>query len=152
MGTPDYIAPEQARDSKVADVRSDIFSLGCTLFRLLTNQVPFGGKSLMEKLMARNEQDAPPVSSIRRDVPLPVDAVVSRMIARDPNDRYQTPDDVVAALAPFAHISKSSTAETSVAETTIVPAIPVAKAPQEPTPAPQPAAGEDLQKFMQDVC
>ena len=70
MGTPDYIAPEQARDTKSTDHRSDIFSLGCTLFRLVTGQVPFRGNSVMEKLMSRALEDAPRARSLRPELPL----------------------------------------------------------------------------------
>jgi serine/threonine protein kinase len=102
LGTPDYMAPEQARDSKSADIRADIFSLGCTLFELLTGRFPFGGTSVMEKLMARATEDATPVDSLRADVPPGLSAVVARMLARDPNRRYSTPAEVAQALAPYA--------------------------------------------------
>jgi len=102
LGTPDYIAPEQARNTKTADIRADIFSLGCTLFELLTGRLPFPGSNVMEKLMARASHDAPPVRMYRPEVPAELDAVVARMLARDPQFRYGTPADVAVALAPFA--------------------------------------------------
>src|SRR5258708_595654 len=102
LGTPDYIAPEQARNTKMADIRADIFSLGCTLFELLTGRLPFPGETVMEKLMARASQDAYHVRLFRSDVPGELDAIVARMLARDPNMRYATPADVARALAPFA--------------------------------------------------
>ena len=102
MGTPDYIAPEQAKNTKAADIRADIFSLGCTLFKLLTGQVPFGGSNAMEKLAARFADEPPLASSIRPEVPLPLDLVLKRMLARNPDDRYQTPAELADALAPFA--------------------------------------------------
>ncbi|MBT6496745.1 MAG: protein kinase, partial [Planctomycetaceae bacterium] len=152
MGTPDYIAPEQARDSKTADVRSDIFSLGCTFFRLLTNQVPFTGNTLIEKLLARNERDAPPASSVRGDVPPEIDAIVARMLARNPDNRFQTPAEVVAALVPFAQIlPKAATAEST--EKTPPPTIaPIAEQTEAVTPAPPASpAGSELQHFLQDL-
>lgn len=152
MGTPDYIAPEQARDSKTADVRSDIFSLGCTFFRLLTNQVPYTGKTLIEKLLARNDRDAPLASSIRGDVPPALDAVVARMLARNPDDRYQTPAEIVAALVPFAQIlaEAPTTASASDAPTTTIG--PVADLTQAATPAVSPpSTGSELQQFLQDL-
>jgi len=152
MGTPDYIAPEQARDSKTADVRSDIFSLGCTFFRLLTNQVPFTGKTLIEKLLARNERDAPPSSSVRDDVPPEIDAVVSRMLARNPDDRYQTPAEVVAALVPFAHISPRATTDASADKTSPPTFAPIAEQTEAATPAtPATPADSELQHFLQDL-
>lgn len=102
MGTPDYIAPEQAQNTKLADIRSDIFSLGCTLFRLITGQLPFRGANVMEKLMARTLEDAPRVRSLRPDVPLELDAIVAKMLARAPAARYQTPAEVAAALVLFS--------------------------------------------------
>jgi serine/threonine protein kinase/uncharacterized protein YjbI with pentapeptide repeats len=102
LGTPDYIAPEQARNTKTADIRADIFSLGCTLFEMLTGRLPFTGDSVMEKLMARATQDAPSVRLYRPDVPPGLDAVVAQMLARDPQNRFATPAEVARALAPFA--------------------------------------------------
>lgn len=111
LGSPDYIAPEQAQNTKTADIRSDIFSLGCTLFEMLTGQVPFGGNSVMEKLMARVYQAAPRVSSLRPDVPPALDAVVARMLTREPEGRYQRPLELLAALTPFAENSASVSGE-----------------------------------------
>jgi tRNA A-37 threonylcarbamoyl transferase component Bud32/Leucine-rich repeat (LRR) protein len=102
LGTPDYIAPEQARNTKTADIRADIFSLGCTLFELLTCRLPFPGYTVMEKLMARASQDAFHVRQYRPDVPAELDAIVAKMLARDPDMRYTTPLEVAQALAPFA--------------------------------------------------
>ncbi len=102
MGTPDYIAPEQARSTKRADIRSDIYSLGCTLFRTLTGQLPFDGESVMEKLMARAMGDAPPLRQYLPETPAALEAVLAKMLARDPAARYQNPAEVAAALAPFS--------------------------------------------------
>ncbi|MBI3861206.1 MAG: protein kinase, partial [Planctomycetia bacterium] len=101
MGTPDYIAPEQARNTKSADIRSDIYSLGCTLFRLLAGKVPFDGDNVIEKITARLMDDAPALRTLRPDAPSALDAVVARMLTRDPGARFQTPAEVAAALAPF---------------------------------------------------
>jgi len=101
MGTPDYIAPEQIRDTRGADTRSDIFSLGCTLYRLLTARVPFPGASVIEKLTARLDRDAPRLSEALRGCPPALDAVVACMLARSPASRFQTPGEVADALLPF---------------------------------------------------
>lgn len=101
MGTPDYIAPEQARSTKNADIRSDIFSLGCTLFQLLTGKLPFTGESVMEKLMARAVGAAPPLRGFRPEAPPELEAIVAKMLAYDPQQRYQTPEEVATALAGF---------------------------------------------------
>lgn len=102
IGTPDYIAPEAAENFKHADIRADIFSLGCTLFRVLTGKLPYGGENTMEKLIARATQDAPRARSVRPDVPAELDDVIAKILARDPSERYQTPGEVVEALRPFA--------------------------------------------------
>src|SRR5262249_50614470 len=96
------ISPEQARDTRSADIRSDIFSLGCTLLRLLTGELPFPGETVVEKLEAREKHAAVRARALRGDVPLELDAVVAHMLALDPDERYQTPIEVAQALAPFA--------------------------------------------------
>jgi serine/threonine protein kinase len=108
MGTADYIAPEQVEQTDLADVRSDIFSLGCTLFKLLTGKLPFEGANYAEKLIARVAQDAPPASSLRKDAPAALDRVVSKMLRRDPNERYQSPAEVAEALYPFTIEGKNA--------------------------------------------
>jgi len=106
LGTSDYIAPEQAQDSTQSDIRADIFSLGCTLFELLSGQLPFRGTSAFERLMARFKQDAPLVSSLRPDICPELDQIVAQMLARDPARRLQTPAEVAEALAPFSWIDQ----------------------------------------------
>ncbi len=101
MGTPDYIAPEQARDAARADVRADIYSLGCTLHCLLAGRPPFAGTSLFDVLQ-KHANDAPPsLTALRPEVPPALAAVVAKMLAKNPADRHQTPSEVVAALKPF---------------------------------------------------
>jgi eukaryotic-like serine/threonine-protein kinase len=102
MGTPDYIAPEQAEDTHAADARSDIYSLGCTLYHLLTGRPPFTYPSTLLKLVAHREEAPAPVRAVRPDVPEELAAVLSRMMAKAPVDRYQTAAEVAAGLAPFA--------------------------------------------------
>ena len=102
LGTPDYVAPEQARSLHFADIRSDLYSLGCTFYFLLTGQAPFPGGSVMEKLI-RHATDMPvPVGKLRREVPLPVATIVGRLLAKKPEDRFQTPGELAAALRPFS--------------------------------------------------
>jgi eukaryotic-like serine/threonine-protein kinase len=102
MGTPDYIAPEQAMDSRSADVRADVYSLGCTLYHLLTGQPPFPGGSVPQKLFQHQQATPTPVEQLCPEVPPGLAAVVSRMMEKRPDDRYQTPGAVAAALTPFA--------------------------------------------------
>lgn len=102
MGTPDYIAPEQANDARTADIRADIYALGCTLYQLLAGRVPFPQGSLLQKLMAHAEQEPASLSLLRPDLPDGLSQVVARMMAKAPAWRYQTPAEVAEALMPFA--------------------------------------------------
>ncbi|MFO0878523.1 MAG: protein kinase [Gemmataceae bacterium] len=105
MGTADYIAPEQSRGSPEVDIRADIYSLGCTLYFLLSGTVPFPGGQALDKIL-RHVMEAPPSLKMhRRDLPAGLIAVVDRMMAKDPAGRYQTPAEVFCALTPFAGAS-----------------------------------------------
>ncbi|MBC8116121.1 MAG: DUF4019 domain-containing protein, partial [Candidatus Saccharimonas sp.] len=101
MGTPDYIAPEQARDAHSADIRADIYSLGCTLHFLLTGKPPFEADNVLAKLKAHAQVTPPALTALRKDVPIELEQVASRMLAKNPIERFQTPAEVVAALRPF---------------------------------------------------
>jgi serine/threonine protein kinase len=102
MGTPDYIAPEQARDAHTADIRADIYSLGCTLYHLLAGQVPYPEGTAQDKIDAHQERMPKPLTELRADLPPKLVRVVERLTARDPEKRYQAPAEVAAALAPFS--------------------------------------------------
>ena len=94
MGTADYMAPEQASDSHQADIRADIYSLGCTLYLLLTGSVPFPGGSLLDKVNRHAAEPPPDPARLRRDAPAGLAAVVRKMTAKNPADRYQAPGEV----------------------------------------------------------
>jgi hypothetical protein len=102
MGTPDYMAPEQAEDPRQADTRADVYSLGCTLYQLLTGQVPYPAPTPVLKVLAHREKPLPSVRAARREVPAELEAVLNRLLARRPAARPQTPGAAAAALAPFA--------------------------------------------------
>ena len=101
LGTPDYIAPEQTMDAATADIRADIYSLGCTFYYLLTGGPPFKGSTLYAILQAHHTQTATPVSVARPDVPAEVVAIVAKMMAKDPAERYQKPTELAHALKPI---------------------------------------------------
>jgi urea transport system substrate-binding protein len=99
------MAPEQWDDSRVVDIRADIYSLGCTLYHLLAGKPPFGGEdypSMMKQMWAHAQAPIPPLSARRPDVPPPVVAVVERMLAKKPADRFATPAEAAAALESHA--------------------------------------------------
>lgn len=101
VGTPDFIAPEQARSSRQTDARSDIYSLGCTLYYLLTGQVPFPTGTVTEKLLHHVMDQPQPVEKIRADVPAELAVIVRKLMAKRPDDRYQTAADVAAELGSW---------------------------------------------------
>ncbi|MFO0842744.1 MAG: serine/threonine-protein kinase [Gemmataceae bacterium] len=101
-GTPDYLAPERGLSPDATDIRSDLYSLGCTLYHLLTGRVPFpGGGGWTGKLLRHRIEVPDPVQATRPDVPPPVAALVERLMARDPRDRFATPDEVLATIEAF---------------------------------------------------
>jgi len=99
MGTVDYMAPEQALSTKTADARSDIYSLGITLWYLLTARPIYEGDSLMARLMAHANNPIPSLRSVREHVPAAVDAAYQKMVAKRPADRFQSMGEVIAALS-----------------------------------------------------
>ncbi|MBX9622487.1 MAG: DUF1080 domain-containing protein, partial [Gemmataceae bacterium] len=105
MGTPHYIAPEQIRDTARADIRADIYALGCTLYFLLTGRPPFDGRSLFDILRAHQEAEPEPLDRARPGLPVGLAAVVGKMMAKDPARRYQTPGEVAKELAGFVRTS-----------------------------------------------
>jgi serine/threonine protein kinase len=101
LGTVDYLSPEQAINSHDVDIRSDIYSLGCTLYFLLAGVPPFSRGTLAERLLAHQTQTPPGLAYVRPEIPAGLIRIVLRMLSKRPEERYQCPDDVSAALADW---------------------------------------------------
>jgi hypothetical protein len=114
-GTPDYSAPEQARDPDNADIRADVYALGGTFHFLLTGQPPFLGGSALQKMLAHQDRPPRPVSEFRADVPDPLLALLERMLAKDRAERPATPVEVARALAAFAGVAEEPSASRTAA-------------------------------------
>jgi hypothetical protein len=102
-GRPDYPSPERIQDRQRVDCRSDLYSLGCILYHALTGQVPFPGATVSDRLRARWHAEPEPVQTLRPEVPAALAVHINRLLARNPRDRFQTPDALVEALTPLCH-------------------------------------------------
>lgn len=102
LGTADYLSPEQALDSHNVDIRSDIYGLGATLYYLLSGRPPFASGSIAQKLLHHQTKEPPPIRQLVPQTPEGLAAVLKRMIAKKPNDRFSTPEELREALLPFA--------------------------------------------------
>ena len=102
MGTPDFLSPEQSKNLHEVDIRSDLYSLGCTFHFLLTGDLPFPGGTTVDKLIRHHSDQPRPIEELRPDVPSTIADIVRKLMAKDPDDRYQTPDELMDALAPHA--------------------------------------------------
>jgi len=101
LGTPDYLAPEQARDARSADIRADIYSLGCVLYHCLVGTPPFPDTNIMAQMVKHATEKPKPIAAAMADAPHGLQAVLDTLMAKDPNQRYATPAEAAAALKPF---------------------------------------------------
>jgi serine/threonine-protein kinase len=108
IGTADYLSPEQALNPRGVDIRGDIYSLGCTLYYLLTGRTPFDGTTVMQKVLQHQNAEPPPVDCLMPEVPPAVAAIVRRMMAKKPEDRFQTPAAVALGLKPYCRAESTT--------------------------------------------
>ncbi len=101
LGTADYLAPEQALNSHGVDARADIYSLGCAMYYLLTGHPPFPEGTLPQRLMAHQKTPPPDIKQERPEVPADLVAICDKMMAKKPDDRYQTAQEVAGTLADW---------------------------------------------------
>ena len=128
LGTFDYISPEQARDPRSADVRSDMYSLGCTLYFMLSGRPPFPGGTVLQKLLSHTSDPPPDLRQFRPDLPDELAVVVERLLAKSPERRYALPGDLVDDLSEVCE--------------QIGIDLPTVTTPQRATPAAEPPAWE----------
>ncbi len=107
LGTADYLSPEQALDSHLVDLRADIYSLGCTVYYCLTAHPPFVDGTLAQRLMWHQTKDPPLITTERPDVPASFNQIVLRMMAKKPDDRFQTMNDVANAMSNWLELNAS---------------------------------------------
>lgn len=101
LGTPDYLAPEQARDARAVDIRADIYSLGCVLYHALAGQPPFPDVNMLSQVIRHATEPARPLRELNPEVPDGLQQVVNFLMAKDPNQRYPTPERAAKALQFF---------------------------------------------------
>lgn len=151
LGTADYLAPEQALDSHNVDIRADIYSLGGTFYYMLTGGPPFPDGTIAQKLLWHQNKQPKPVRSLAPSVPVELAAILCKMMAKDPADRFQSPAKLRDALAPFARhvnqplgdtppprgMSRPASSKTNVPSSTKeTPPIPKEKESSKPAPVP----------------
>ena len=127
LGTAAYMAPEQARDIRRADARSDIYSLGCTLFYLLTGRHAFSGATALDTVLSHLSQPIPSLTAADASIPPALEEIFRRMVAKDPNDRYQTAAELVRALEqlklPSSSLSQITAVHRQLSQQAVTPTV-----------------------------
>jgi serine/threonine protein kinase len=116
VGTVDYMAPEQARDSSLADIRSDIYSLGCSFYQMLAGYPPFSEGGIGERVYKHIAADPPDIRELNPDVSTSLWTVLRRMLAKHPDDRFQTPTELIDALRSVVDSDSDSSVEQAAVE------------------------------------
>jgi serine/threonine-protein kinase len=130
VGTPDYMAPEQGRNSSTVDHRADLYAVGSTFYFLLTGRPPFPDGTAIEKLLKHQVDPPPPLQAGRPDVPAELARVVARLLAKKPQERFESAGELAAALAPFTRYPADLTFVTDPAE-----AVPISPAAETTPPS-----------------
>ena len=144
VGTPDYLSPEQARMVKL-DGRSDLYSLGCTMYHLISGQLPFKGESSMDCIVGRITGKGIPISQVRPGLPPRLVQAIEKLMATNPDDRYQTAEEAAAALRTLLRPKNLPADRPATTEAAVAPVVPrpVPKTTAAVTPAPEPVLEED---------
>jgi len=140
MGTPDFMAPEQTTDTHTVDIRADLYSLGCTLYYLLTAQPLFFGGSPGQKVAQHRTLPAPDVRQQRPEVPAGLEAVLQKLLAKKREDRFETPAQVAQALAGYC-ASVPAVRRDAVMATAPPPMVAAKRRPQSAPPRARPTMG-----------
>ena len=143
LGTPDFIAPEQARDARQVDIRADIYSLGCTFYYILTGKPPFPGGTDVQKLIRHQTEKPYPLAELRPGIPPEVTQFLNRMMEKRPEDRYACPRHLSDAIDLYLNPALPSTpvpSTAALAETPAVAETPVPQTPRAPAPRASKAA------------
>jgi serine/threonine-protein kinase len=149
LGTADYLAPEQALDSHQVDARADIYSLGCTIYFLLTGHPPFVDGTLAQRLMSHQRKDPPPITNDRPDVPESLHDIIKKMMMKEPEDRYKSAQELADTLADWLRINATASWKKAHpgAASGQVPEVAVEEPPSSPSVPPD----ENLNAFLSNL-
>jgi eukaryotic-like serine/threonine-protein kinase len=140
LGTPDYIAPEQARDARNVDIRADLYSLGCTFYHILSGQMPFPEGSPIEKALKHQLDEPPALETLRSNIPPKIAGIIQKLMAKKPDDRFQTPQELADVLAGIVALPEPESASRSDEDKPTRPTIPsMVQAPPRAAAHPEPA-------------